>query len=88
MLLTGIAVISLILTAVGYIIGIYEALWAIPVAFIVLFLSIFLVWVLSCVIVTRFINLEKEVNKFNPVYGYYFSFPFNRVSMLEKILSE
>ncbi len=71
MLLTGIAVISLILTAVGYIVGIYEALWAIPIAFIVLFLGIFLTWVLSCIIVTRFINLDKEVNKFNPIYGYY-----------------
>lgn len=71
MLLKGIAVISIILTAVGYILGLYEAIWAIPVTFIALFLGIFLIWVLSCVIVTRFIRLDKEVNKYNPVYGFY-----------------
>ncbi len=71
MLLKGIAVISIILTAIGYILGLYEAIWAIPVTFIALFLGIFLIWVLSCVIVTRFIRLDKEVSKYNPVYGFY-----------------
>ena len=71
MLLKGIAVISIVLTAVGYIIGLYEALWAIPVTFIASFLGIFLIWVLGGIIVTRFIRLDKEVNKYNPIYGFY-----------------
>ncbi len=71
MLLKGIAVISLILTAIGYILGIYGALWAIPVAFISLFLGIFLVWMLVGIIVTRFISFDKEVNTYNRLYGFY-----------------
>lgn len=71
MLLNGIAVISLILTAIGYIAGIYEALWAIPVAFIALYISMLLLWALSGIIATRFVNFDKEVNKYNPIYGFY-----------------
>ncbi len=71
MLLKGIAVISFILTALGYVVGVYEALWAIPVVFIVLFLGIFLVWALGGIIVTRFVSFDKEVDKYNPVYGFY-----------------
>ena len=71
MFFNGIAVISLVLTAVGYIAGIYEALWAIPVAFIVLFIGVLLLWAVSGIIVTRFINMNKECSKFNPIYGFY-----------------
>lgn len=71
MLLKGIAVISLILTAVGFIVGLYEALWAIPVAFISLFVGILLIWALGGIIVTRFVSFDKEVNKYNPIYGFY-----------------
>ena len=71
MFFNGIAVISIVLTAVGYIAGIYEALWAIPVAFIVLFIGVLLLWAVSGIIVTRFINMNKECSKFNPIYGFY-----------------
>lgn len=71
MLLKGIAVIALISTAIGYIAGLYEALWVLPVAFIAVFMGIFLVWMLGGIIVTRFIRFEKEVDKYNPIYGFY-----------------
>lgn len=71
MLLNGIALISVVFTAVAYIIGMFKALWAIPLVFIASYVVVFLIWGVSCIIVTRFIKLHKEVNKYNPIFGFY-----------------
>lgn len=71
MLLGGTAIVAAILTVLGYILGIYEALWAIPIAFIVLYIVLLLLWILTCFIATRSIDFEKPVEKFNRVHGYY-----------------
>ncbi|MBQ6814810.1 MAG: 1-acyl-sn-glycerol-3-phosphate acyltransferase [Lachnospiraceae bacterium] len=71
MLIKGIGLISAILTVVGFILGIYEAVWAIPIAFVVLFVAILLVWVLGCSICAAFIDLDKQWEKHNPICRFY-----------------
>ena len=71
MLLGGTAIVAAVLTAVGYILGIYEALWAIPVVFVVLYVCVLLLWIFTCFIATRFIDFDKPVEKYNPIHGYY-----------------
>lgn len=66
-----IGIITAILTVLGYVLGIYEAVWAIPIAFVVIGLAVILLWVASCFIVSRFIDMDKEFDKHNKIFGYY-----------------
>lgn len=64
-------IVTAILTLLGYLFGIYKALWAIPIAFLAIGLMLLLLWVTSCFVCTRFIDINKECNKYNKIYGYY-----------------
>lgn len=71
MLFKSVGLISAILAIVGYAIGIYEALWAIPVAFLVIGLVLLLVWSASCFISTRFVDFEKDYDEHSGFYRFF-----------------
>lgn len=60
-----------VLTLLAYVIGIFEALWAIPLVYIVIGLVLIILWAISCFICSRFINMDKECDKHNSIFRYY-----------------
>lgn len=71
MLFKMVGLISAVWSIAGYSIGIYEELWAIPIAFIVMALILLLIAVVSCFIYTRFIDLNKEYDKQSKINRFY-----------------
>lgn len=57
------AVLSAILTIISGIAGLIKESYMIPVIFIIIYMILFLLWIISCFTFTRFINMKKKYNK-------------------------
>lgn len=71
MLLTIIALLAALLSISGFVLGIYEPVWAIPIVFIILFFVVLLLWAFSCFICSRFVRMDKDVESQNKICRYY-----------------
>ncbi len=71
MLLTGAAIIGLVLSILGYVLGVYSVWWGIPIAWVLMGLAVILVWIVCCFIYTRFISFNKDVNKHSKVNRFF-----------------
>ena len=71
MLLKGAAVIGLLLSVLGFVLGIYDVWWGIPIAFIVAMLAVLLLWILCCFVYTRFISFKKQVIKHSKINRFF-----------------
>lgn len=71
MLLPILILLAVVLSVGGFILGLYEAIWAIPLVFLAVFIIIFLIWTLSCVICSRFISMEKDLEEQNKICRIY-----------------
>jgi len=71
MLLKFDLIVSIIGTILLYILEVIENLYMIPIVFIGLFLGIILVWAISCIIATRFIDMDREYDDHSPFFRFY-----------------
>lgn len=71
MLLNIIILISGVLSIIGYCMGIYETLLALPIVFLGIALMLLLVWAISCFIFTRFVRMDKEYIEPSKLYRSY-----------------
>ncbi|MDE6729132.1 MAG: hypothetical protein K2J80_14525 [Oscillospiraceae bacterium] len=62
---------SAVITAILFWTGFYTEIHTMPVVFAVSFTVLFLIWMLSCVICTCFVNVEKPCIKQNPIFRFY-----------------
>lgn len=71
MLFKMISALSAIWSIAGFTLGLYEKWWMIPIMFVAMWGGLFVIWLISCIIVSRFININKECEKHNPIYRFY-----------------
>ncbi len=71
MLFKGAGLIGLLLSILGYVLGVYDVWWGIPIAFILMTLAVLLVWVVCCFVYTRFIDINKDVTKHSKVNRFF-----------------
>lgn len=71
MLLENLSIISLIITAIGYLTSLYDNILLTLPVFIGNLTALLLLWVLVCVICTRFIDMNKRYTKNSRLYRYF-----------------
>ncbi len=71
MLLRVDAIVSIIGTVLFFVFDIINKIYMIPIVFIGLFLGIILIWAITCVIATRFIDFKKDYDDYSPFYRFY-----------------
>ncbi len=64
-------IVSVIGTVLLYVFDVINKIYMIPLIFLAMFLGIILVWGLSCIIATRFIDFEKDYDEYSPFYRFY-----------------
>lgn len=71
MLIKGISLISVVATAILYLNGAVENAIYIPVTFVIGFVLLFMLWAISCVICTFFIDKNKSCDRHSPIFRFY-----------------
>ena len=71
MLLYGILFLSVILSVIGYAVGVYESIVWIPVVFASTFVVFLFLWIFICFLCTRFIRMDREYDKSSKLYWWY-----------------
>lgn len=71
MLLKAIAVVSVVTAVILWLLGWISSVIWLPVAFVGCFIVFFLMWALSCVICTTFVDLEKPCRKHSRLFRFH-----------------
>lgn len=71
MLFKGAGIISLLISVISCLFLLPEHFVWVPAIFVISFILIILIWALACIIVTRFIDLNKEYNEPNRLYRFF-----------------
>ncbi len=66
-----ISLLSVAISGVLFAVGFLKSAYMLPIVFVLSFIALFLCWVLSCVICTRFVNTEKPCRKQNLIFRFY-----------------
>lgn len=71
MLFTIMTVIAILLSILGLVLGLYRSVKHTLLAFAAILVALVLVWVASCFIVTRFIDMDKEYVEHSKLYWWF-----------------
>ncbi len=71
MLLNTITIVSILLSILGYGMNIYDNILFVPLVFIGFVLLFVLIWGLSCIIATRFIDMDAQCENRSRLYRFY-----------------
>lgn len=71
MLLITIMIISVVLSLLGFVLGVYKSIMSLIKAFFALAIGFFLIWFISCFICTRFIDMNKDYVDHSRFYWWY-----------------
>ncbi len=71
MLFTVMTIIAVLLSILGFVLGVYRTVRRTILAFCGILAALVLLWVISCFIVTRFIDMNKEYMNYSKFYWWY-----------------
>ncbi len=71
MLLKIIMIASVILSVAGYCLGIYESILSVVIFFLIWVIGLVVLWFVSCYIVTRFVDMNKDYTEHSKLYWWY-----------------
>lgn len=85
MLLKVITLLAIVLTVVGFALGIYGSIWIALLGLVLTELILILLWMLSGFICTRFIDMEKEYDDHSPLFRAYVNAIIDSLNQLLRI---